>query len=130
MRKRMGISLIHSYKVLLLCNLYVLETKWGKYGAWKKEMMKPTIMSCRHCNMGINAASRLYDVPKTRIYGGYINAINHGQTFQRSTGLSKEMEDKPAKHTVFLEEMFLGLTRKHEVPGISSGGNLQSSSSF
>jgi hypothetical protein len=78
-----------------------------KYGTSKKALMQQAIMAYRNGDVGLNAASRTYGVPKatlkTRTDGGSINAVNRVQAFGRSIDIRKKHVDDLSKHVLLLD---------------------------
>ena len=86
----------------------------SRYGSWSAEDMGRALSALRNGDMGLNASSKAYGVPKATLKRHLLNQNVHAndevKSHGRSTDLPREIEDELVQHILRLEEMFFGLT--------------------
>ncbi|CAM1303124.1 Uncharacterised protein r2_g1311 [Pycnogonum litorale] len=77
------------------------------YGKWTSESMSCALKAIRQDAIGLNAASRRYNIPKATLKrhldGKNQHAVEDSKQFGRPTDLSKELEDELTEHIMNME---------------------------
>ncbi|KAI4469700.1 hypothetical protein MML48_1g00950 [Holotrichia oblita] len=104
--KRMGDFIYNASKP------YQEMSKRGNYGKWTQEQLELAIQAVSEKRLGLNAASRQYEVPKATIkrHAHEKNQRSKTKALGRMPVFSATMEKELAEHILQFEERMFGLT--------------------
>ena len=88
----------------------------GEYGKWCENDMKKALYAVRSGDMGLNAASRTFNIPKHTLKRHLDDKNKYAKDGRKYSGhpqvLSEELESLLVQHMINLDAMLFGITRQ------------------